>query len=132
MIALKAEMGTSWNMFIGKSLSWTMLLQPSGIMPRRLRYRYCTWLPVRLFSTRNRARFPGKVSAWGTTVDTFGLPNVHACEQLPTRAVLNGVMAALLTETKVIGVVGPIEPVMPSSRPIVAGVHSVDPSTMCA
>ena len=48
--------------------------------------------------------------AWGTTVDTFGIPNIYAYEAASHEGgYVNGVMAALLTESKVIGVVGPIE-----------------------
>ncbi|WP_420452206.1 BMP family lipoprotein [Ilumatobacter sp.] len=54
--------------------------------------------------------FPDTSFAWGTSVDTFGLDNVFA---YTTRAdeggYVNGVMAAQLTESDTIGVVGPIE-----------------------
>ena len=54
--------------------------------------------------------FPDTAFAWGTSVDTFGLDNVFA---YTTRAdeggYVNGVMAAQLTESGTIGVVGPIE-----------------------
>ena len=54
--------------------------------------------------------FPDTSFAWGTTVDTFGLPNVFAYEAASDQGgYVNGVMAAMLTESKVIGVVGPIE-----------------------
>lgn len=54
--------------------------------------------------------FPDTSFAWGTTRDTFGLPNVYAYTvQSDQGAYAMGVLAARLTETKVIGVVGPIE-----------------------
>jgi len=56
------------------------------------------------------ADFPDVTFAWGTAVDTFGLPNVFA---YTTRAdeggYVNGVMAAQLSDAGNIGVVGPIE-----------------------
>lgn len=54
--------------------------------------------------------FPETSFAWGTTVDTFGLPNVFAYEAASQEGgYVNGVMAAALTKSNVIGVVGPIE-----------------------
>lgn len=54
--------------------------------------------------------FPEVSFAWGTTVDTFGLPNVFAYEAASQEGgFVNGVMAATLSQSKVIGVVGPIE-----------------------
>ncbi len=54
--------------------------------------------------------FPETSFAWGTTVDTFGLPNVYAYEALSQEGgYVNGVVAASLSESGVIGVVGPIE-----------------------
>jgi basic membrane lipoprotein Med (substrate-binding protein (PBP1-ABC) superfamily) len=54
--------------------------------------------------------FPKTSFAWGTTVDTFGLPNVFAYEAASQEGgFVNGVMAATLTKSNVIGVVGPIE-----------------------
>jgi basic membrane lipoprotein Med (substrate-binding protein (PBP1-ABC) superfamily) len=57
--------------------------------------------------------FPKTSFAWGTTVDTFqdqGIDNVYAYEARSEQGgFVNGVMAAMLTKTKVIGVVGPIE-----------------------
>jgi basic membrane lipoprotein Med (substrate-binding protein (PBP1-ABC) superfamily) len=48
--------------------------------------------------------------AWGTTVDTFGLANVYAYEaRAEEGGYVNGVMAAMLSESGIIGVVGPIE-----------------------
>lgn len=75
--------------------------------------------------------FPETVFAWGTTVDTFGQPNIFAYEAASDQGgFVNGVMAGLLTETKVIGVVGPIETgdAKLYIDGFVAGVHSVDPS----
>jgi basic membrane protein A len=54
--------------------------------------------------------FPETSFAWGTTVDTFGLPNVFAYEAASQEGgYVNGVLAATLTTSNVIGVVGPIE-----------------------
>ncbi len=54
--------------------------------------------------------FPETSFAWGTTVDTFGLPNVFAYEAASDQGgYVNGVLAASLTKSGVIGVVGPIE-----------------------
>jgi basic membrane lipoprotein Med (substrate-binding protein (PBP1-ABC) superfamily) len=48
--------------------------------------------------------------AWGTDVNTFGLDNVYAYEAASDEGgYVNGVLAANLTETNVLGVVGPIE-----------------------
>jgi len=75
--------------------------------------------------------FPNTVFAWGTTVDTFGMPNVHAYEAASDQGgYVNGVMAGMLTESKIIGVVGPIETgdAKLYVDGFVAGVKSVDPS----
>lgn len=54
--------------------------------------------------------FPETSFAWGTTVDTFGLPNIFAYEARSEEGgYVNGVVAASLSESGVIGVVGPIE-----------------------
>ncbi len=54
--------------------------------------------------------FPKTSFAWGTTVDTFGEPNIFAYEAASQEGgYVNGVMAASLTKSDVIGVVGPIE-----------------------
>jgi len=54
--------------------------------------------------------FPETSFAWGTTVDTFGQPNIFAYEAAsPEGGYVNGVLAATLSTSKVIGVVGPIE-----------------------
>ena len=54
--------------------------------------------------------FPETSFAWGTTVDTFGLDNVFAYEAASDEGgYVNGVMAASLSESDVVGVVGPIE-----------------------
>jgi basic membrane protein A len=47
--------------------------------------------------------------AWGTTVDTFGMPNVFAYEAKSEEGgYVNGIMAAMLSESGIVGVVGPI------------------------
>jgi len=54
--------------------------------------------------------FPKTSFAWGTTVDTFGQPNIFAYEASSQEGgYVNGVLAAMLSKSKVIGVVGPIE-----------------------
>lgn len=74
--------------------------------------------------------FPDTVFAHGTTVDTFGLSNVYAYEAASDQGgFVNGVTAALLTKSKIIGVVGPIETgdAKLYIDGFVKGVHSVDP-----
>ncbi len=54
--------------------------------------------------------FPEVSFAWGTSVDTFGLDNVHAYTTRSDQGgYVLGTIAAQLTESDVIGVVGPIE-----------------------
>ncbi len=54
--------------------------------------------------------FPKTSFAWGTTVDTFGMPNVFAYEAASEEGgYVNGVMAAELSKSGVLGVIGPIE-----------------------
>jgi basic membrane lipoprotein Med (substrate-binding protein (PBP1-ABC) superfamily) len=75
--------------------------------------------------------FPKTVFAWGTDVNTFGLPNVTAYTAAAQEGgYVNGVMAAKLTKNKQIGVTGPVE-VGDAKTYIdgfVQGVASVDPS----
>jgi basic membrane protein A len=77
--------------------------------------------------------FPETAFAWGTTVDTFsdqGVTNVFAYEAASDQGgFVNGVMAATLSESGVIGVVGPIETgdAKLYVDGFVAGVNSVDP-----
>jgi len=75
--------------------------------------------------------FPDVSFAWGTTFDTFGIPNVFAYEAASDEGgFVNGVMAALMTESKVIGVVGPIETGDDKLYVdgFVAGVKATDPT----
>jgi len=57
--------------------------------------------------------FPNSSFAWGTTVDTFvdqGIKNVFAYEARSEQGgYVNGVLAAKLSQTGIIGVIGPIE-----------------------
>jgi basic membrane lipoprotein Med (substrate-binding protein (PBP1-ABC) superfamily) len=54
--------------------------------------------------------FPETAFAWGTDVNTFGLPNVYAYTAAAEQGgYVNGVMAGLLTKTGKIGVTGPVE-----------------------
>ena len=74
--------------------------------------------------------FPDTVFAHGTTVDTFGLSNVYAYEAASDQGgFVNGVTAALLTKSRIIGVVGPIETgdAKLYIEGVVNGGHSVDP-----
>jgi basic membrane protein A len=74
--------------------------------------------------------FPETSFAWGTTVDTFGLPNVFAYEAASHEGgYVNGVLAASLSDSKVIGVVGPIETgdAKLYIDGFIAGVASVNP-----
>jgi basic membrane protein A len=77
--------------------------------------------------------FPETSFAWGTTVDTFvdqGVTNVFAYEAASDQGgYVNGVIAATLSESGVIGVVGPIETgdAKLYVDGFVAGVASIDP-----
>lgn len=75
--------------------------------------------------------FPNTTFAWGTDVNTFGLPNVYAYTAAAEEGgYVNGVLAALLTKSKIIGVTGPVE-VGDAKTYIdgfVQGVASVDPN----
>jgi len=54
--------------------------------------------------------FPKVAFAWGTDVNTFGLPNVSAYTAAAEEGCyVNGVVAAKLTKAKKIGVTGPVE-----------------------
>ena len=54
--------------------------------------------------------FPKVSFAWGTDVNTFGLPNVFAYTAAAEEGCyVNGVLAAKLTKSKKIGVTGPVE-----------------------
>ena len=54
--------------------------------------------------------FPKTSFAWGTTVDTFGQPNIFAYESAAQEGgYVNGVLAATLSKSKIIGIVAPIE-----------------------
>lgn len=54
--------------------------------------------------------FPKTTFAWGTDVNTFGLPNVYAYTAAAEQGgYVNGVLAAMLTKSKKIGVTGPVE-----------------------
>ncbi len=54
--------------------------------------------------------FPDTSFAWGTSADTFGLPNVYSYEAASDQGgQVMGIMAAALSKTGKIGIVGPIE-----------------------
>jgi len=54
--------------------------------------------------------FPDTAFTWGTSADTFGLPNVSSYEAMSNEGgYVMGVMAGAMTKSNVIGVVGPIE-----------------------
>jgi basic membrane protein A len=76
-------------------------------------------------------QFPDVSFAWGTAGDTFGQPNVFAYQAASDQGgYVQGVLAAGLTESDVIGVVGPIE--VGDAKLYVdgfkAGVTATDPS----
>ena len=75
--------------------------------------------------------FPETAFAWGTNVDTFGLPNVYAYTAAAEEGgYVNGVMAAHLTESNIIGVTGPVEvgDAKTYVEGFIAGVTATDPS----
>jgi basic membrane lipoprotein Med (substrate-binding protein (PBP1-ABC) superfamily) len=54
--------------------------------------------------------FPDVTFAWGTDVNTFGLPNVYAYTAAAEQGgYVNGVLAARLSKSKKVGVTGPVE-----------------------
>ena len=54
--------------------------------------------------------FPKVTFAWGTEVNTFGMPNVYAYTAAAEEGgYVNGVLAALLSKSKQIGVTGPVD-----------------------
>ncbi len=75
--------------------------------------------------------FPKVAFAWGTDVNTFGLPNVTAYTAAAEEGCyVNGVLAAKLTKTKKIGVTGPVEvgDAKTCIDGFVQGVAATDPS----
>jgi basic membrane protein A len=79
--------------------------------------------------------FPKTTFAWGTDVDTFGMKNVYAYTAAAEEGgFINGVLAAKLTKTKLIGVTGPIEvgDAKTYVSGFVQGVASVDRSIRVA
>ncbi len=55
-------------------------------------------------------QFPATTFAWGTASDTFGLPNVYAYDAAAQEGgYVLGALASGLSNSKVVGVVGPIE-----------------------
>ena len=54
--------------------------------------------------------FPDVTFAWGTDVNTFGLPNVYAYTAAAEQGgYINGVIAAKISASKKVGVTGPVE-----------------------
>jgi len=54
--------------------------------------------------------FPNTAFTWGTSADTFGLPNVSSYEAMSNEGgYVMGAMAGAMTKSNVVGVVGPIE-----------------------
>jgi basic membrane lipoprotein Med (substrate-binding protein (PBP1-ABC) superfamily) len=54
--------------------------------------------------------FPKVTFAWGTEVNTFGMPNIYAYTATAEQGgYVNGVMAALLSKSKQVGVTGPVD-----------------------
>jgi basic membrane protein A len=79
--------------------------------------------------------FPKVTFAWGTEVNTFGLPNVYAYTAAAEQGgYVNGVMAAMLTKSKMIGVTGPVEAGDAKTYidGFLQGVASVDPGLKVA
>lgn len=79
--------------------------------------------------------FPNTVFAWGTDVNTFGLKNVYAYTAAAEQGgYVNGIMAARLTKSKIIGVTGPVEvgDAKTYISGFVQGVASVDPNIKVA
>jgi basic membrane protein A len=79
--------------------------------------------------------FPKTTFAWGTDAKTFGLPNVYAYTAAAEEGgYVNGVLAAKLTKSKIIGVTGPLE--VGDAKTYVEGfeqgVKSVDPKIRVA
>lgn len=75
--------------------------------------------------------FPNTTFAWGTTVDKSNIPNIFSYEAASNQGgYVFGVMAANLTKSKIIGIIGPIETgdAKLYIDGFVAGVQSVDPS----
>jgi basic membrane protein A len=75
--------------------------------------------------------FPETTFAWGTDVNTFGMNNVYAYTAAAEEGgYVNGVLAALLTKTKTIGVTGPVE--VGDAKTYIdgflQGVASIDPT----
>jgi basic membrane lipoprotein Med (substrate-binding protein (PBP1-ABC) superfamily) len=55
-------------------------------------------------------QFPAISFAWGTDVNTFDMPNVFAYEAAAEEGgYVNGVLAASLTKSNIIGLIGPVE-----------------------
>ncbi|SRR6266568_333662 len=79
--------------------------------------------------------FPRTTFAWGTDIKTFGLPNVYAYTAAAEEGgFVNGVLAAKLTKSKIIGVTGPLEvgDAKTYVSGFVKGVASVDPKIRVA
>lgn len=79
--------------------------------------------------------FPKTTFAWGTDVKTWGLPNVYAYTAAAEEGgYVNGVLAAKLTKSKVVGVTGPLEvgDAKTYVSGFVQGVASVDPKIRVA
>jgi basic membrane protein A and related proteins len=54
-------------------------------------------------------QFPKTTFAWGTAGETYGLPNVYAYQAASEQGgYVNGFIAALMSKTHVLGVIGPI------------------------
>lgn len=75
--------------------------------------------------------FPKTTFAWGTDVNTFGLENVYAYTAAAQEGgYVNGVIAAMLTKSKKVGVTGPVE--VGDAKTYIdgftQGVASVDPA----
>jgi basic membrane protein A and related proteins len=75
--------------------------------------------------------FPNVTFAWGTDTNTFGLPNVYAYTPAAEEGgYVQGIMAAMMSKAKKIGVTGPVEvgDAKAYVDGFVQGVTSVDPA----
>lgn len=79
--------------------------------------------------------FPKTTFAWGTDVNTFGMKNVYSYTAAAEQGgYVNGVLAAKLTKSRIIGVTGPVE--IGDAKTYISGftqgVASVDPKIRVA
>jgi len=74
--------------------------------------------------------FPDTSFAWGTTVETFGMDNIYAYTTHSNQgAYVEGVIAAMMTESGTVGVIGPIPAgdARLTVKGFIKGVNETDP-----